>query len=147
MSKQRILITGISGFVGSHLADYLLTKRNIEVFGVDISAAKVDNLENCFNKVKLFPCDLTDGEAVRKLFKEIKPEKVFHLAGHAFVGDSWSNPQKTFTVNVFGELNIFNALVELKLNPRVQIACSSEEYGLASKNELPISENNELRPL
>ncbi len=147
MSKQRVLITGISGFVGSYLADYLLTKKNVEIFGVDISATKVDNLENCFNKVQLFPCDLTDREAVRKLIKEVKPEKIFHLAGSAFVGDSWLNPQKTFTVNVFGELNIFNALVELKLNPRIQIACSSEEYGLTDKAELPISEKNELRPL
>jgi len=147
MKKQRVLITGISGFVGSHLADFLLTKKKLEVFGIDLSTAKVDNLENCFNYIKLFSCDLTESISVRKLIKEIKPDKIFHLAGRPFVEDSWSIPQKTFVVNVFAELNILNSLVELKLNPWFQIACSSEEYGLAVKKELPISEKNELRPL
>lgn len=147
MRKKRILITGISGFVGSHLADYLLTKENVEIFGLDMSAAKVDNLENCFNDVRLFSCDLTERTSVRTLIKQIKPDKIFHLAGSAFVGESWSDPEKTFTVNVFSQLNILNALVELKLNPMVQIACSSEEYGLATKKELPITEKSELRPL
>ncbi len=147
MKKQRVLITGISGFVGSHLADFLLTKKNLEVFGIDLSTAKVDNLENCFNYIKLFSCDLTESISVRKLIKEIKPDKIFHLAGNAFVGDSWSDPQKTFIVNVFGELNILNALRELKIKPWVQIACSSEEYGVVIKSELPVSEQNELRPV
>jgi len=147
MKKQRVLITGVSGFVGSFLADFLLTKDNVDIFGVDISDAKVDNLENCFDNIKLYACDLTESTPVRNLIKEIKPDKVFHLAGRPFVGDSWSIPEKTFAVNVFAELNILNALVELKLNPWVQIACSSEEYGIAAQKELPISEKNELRPL
>lgn len=147
MSKQRVLITGISGFVGSHLTDFLLSRGDIEIHGVDIfGREKSDNLAGLIEKIKFQGCDLTDKLSVSKIIKDIKPSKIFHLAGRAFVKDSWDDPEKTFVVNVFSELNIFNALVELKLNPWIQIACSSEEYGLAAKNELPISEENELRP-
>ncbi|OGF47741.1 MAG: GDP-mannose 4,6-dehydratase [Candidatus Firestonebacteria bacterium RIFOXYC2_FULL_39_67] len=148
MSKQRVLITGVSGFVGSHLVDFLLNKKNIEIHGADIlGGEKSANIESSINKIKFHACDLRQSTPVRKLVKEIKPDRILHLAGSAFVGDSWSSPQNTFEMNVFSELNIFNALVELRLNPWIQIACSSEEYGLAAKKELPISEKNELRPL
>ncbi|MCX5776131.1 MAG: GDP-mannose 4,6-dehydratase [Candidatus Firestonebacteria bacterium] len=144
MRKQRVLITGSEGFVGGHLTDFLSAKKNVEIFGIDIPSVKSKPANK---SVKLFGCDLTNKLAVSKIIKEIKPDKIFHLAGRAFVGDSWSNPQKTFTVNLFSELNILNSLVELKLNPRVQIACSSEEYGLVAEKDLPVSEENELRPL
>jgi len=148
LSKQRILITGISGFVGSHLADFLIHKDNLDIHGMDIfGKEKSSNLGELLGKIKFHGCDLTDKLSVHKLIKEIKPDKIFHLAGRAFVKDSWDDPEETFKVNVFGELNILNALVELKMNPWIQLACSSEEYGLAQKSELPISEKNELHPL
>lgn len=146
MGKQKVLITGIAGFAGSHLAEYLLKKGNIEVFGMEISTRNTNNINAIKNKIKIFKCDITKADDVKKVIKEIKPEKIFHLAGQAYVPLSWEKPWETFSTNINGELNIFNAVIEAKINPDIQIACSSEEYGIVTKNEIPIKETNPLKP-
>jgi len=147
---MKVLITGITGFVGSHLAEYCLGLPNVEVFGTVLSHHLGDELkriEQIKDRVKLLECDLTNRVGVARVLGQVKPDKIFHLAAQAFVPSSWASPEHTLCNNIIAELNIFEVLRELKLNPVIHIAGSSEEYGLVYENELPIKETNLLRPL
>lgn len=148
--KIRVLITGISGFIGSHLAEFCLGMPEVEVYGTVLShhlgdeMARIGHLRG---KVKLFECDLTNRVAVARTLGQIKPDKIFHLAAQSFVPTSWESPEDTLCDNIIAELNIFEVCRELGINPVIQIAGSSEEYGLVMKDETPIKETNPLRPL
>ena len=142
------LITGITGFAGSHLAE-LLMSRGVEVFGTYRPRSKMDNLSGAaFKDIRLIECELRDNVSVHSVIESVRPDRIFHLAAQSFVPTSWTSPGDTLTNNIIGQLNIFEALRETRLlDTRVQIACSSEEYGLVMEDELPIKESNPLRPL
>jgi len=147
---MKILISGITGFVGSHLAEYCLGLPNVKVFGTVLSHHLGDELKrinHIRDRVSLIECDLTNRVGVAKVLQKVKPDKIFHLAAQTFVPTSWQSPEHTLHNNIIAELNIFEVLRELKLNPIILIPGSSEEYGLVLKNELPIKESNPLRPL
>uniref|UniRef100_A0A7V1EJ54 SDR family oxidoreductase n=1 Tax=candidate division WOR-3 bacterium TaxID=2052148 RepID=A0A7V1EJ54_UNCW3 len=143
---MKALITGISGFAGSHLAEYLLS-LNFEVFGTIKWRSRLENIEHIIDKLKLFECDIRDASAVKYVLNESKPDYIFHLAAQSYVPFSWRAPSETLTTNITGELNIFEGVRELKLDPFIHIAGSSEEYGLVYPEEVPIKETNPLRPL
>ena len=143
---MKVLITGITGFAGSHLAEFLLSKK-YEVHGIERWRSKTENIEGFKDKITLHECDIKDYHSVKKVIENVMPEKIFHLAAQSFVPASWNAPSETIITNVIGELNIFEAVKELKINPWIQIACSSEEYGMVYENEVPIKETNPLRPL
>jgi GDP-4-dehydro-6-deoxy-D-mannose reductase len=145
---KRILITGITGFAGSHLADFVLAEKpGVEILGTCRWRSRRENIEHLEGKVRLLECDLGDMTALRAALDTAQPDAVFHLAAQSFVPTSWSAPTETFHINVIGQINLFEAIRSLDLGPVVQIACSSEEYGLVHKDETPISEQNPLRPL
>ena len=144
---MRVLITGITGFVGSHLADFLLTKENIKVYGIKRWRSRTENIEHLEDKITLKECDLRDTSSVRKVIEEVRPDRIFHLAGQSHVPTSWHAPEETISTNIMAELNIFEAVRQIDINPWIQIAGSSEEYGMAYEDELPIKETNPLRPL
>ncbi|MFC1513944.1 GDP-mannose 4,6-dehydratase, partial [candidate division KSB1 bacterium] len=81
------------------------------------------------------------------LIDVVKPDKIFHLAAQSFVPTSWKAPTESLVTNIVGQLNIFEAVKKAKIDPWIQIACSSEEYGMVYEDELPIRESNPLRPL
>jgi GDP-4-dehydro-6-deoxy-D-mannose reductase len=144
---MRVLITGFTGFVGSHLADYLVTRPDLEIFGTHRWRSRMDNVEHLRGRVRFVECDLRDAGAVRRLLREVRPDRIFHLAAQSYVPTSWLVPGETLTGNVMGQLNVFEAVRELDLPVRIQIAGSSEEYGLVEPHETPIREDNPLRPL
>lgn len=145
---MRALITGYTGFAGSHLADYILKNHpDVEVFGIKRWRSRTENVDHLAGKVKVLHCDLRDAVSVYNVLKEVKPDRIFHLAAQSFVPTSWEAPSDTMTTNVISQINIFEAVRELKLQPRIQLACSSEEYGMVHENEVPIKETNPLRPL
>jgi GDP-4-dehydro-6-deoxy-D-mannose reductase len=147
---KKILITGITGFVGSHLAEYCLKKPKVKVYGTMLSHHLGDELERIRtiqDKIELFECDLTNRVAVSRILNQVKPDKIFHLAAQSFVPVSWKSPEGTLYNNIIGELNLLEVVRELKLDPLIVIACSSEEYGQVLKKELPLKETNPLRPL
>ncbi len=146
--KKRALITGITGFAGSHLAEFLLENYpNIEIFGISRWRSPKDNILKILDKLTLFECDLTDFNSVLETLKSSKPDYIFHLAAQSFVPTSWRMPVYTFNANVIAQINLFEAVRILGLDPTIQIACSSEEYGLVLESEIPIKETNPLRPL
>lgn len=143
---KKILITGITGFAGSHLTELLL-KRKYRIFGTVRPRSKTENIDHLRHKIKLFDADILDSHSVYEVVKTAKPDYIFHLAAQSFVPTSWASPANTLETNVVGAVHLFEAARKLEVNPVIQLACSSEEYGLVKKEELPIKEENPLRPL
>ncbi len=145
---MRALITGITGFAGSHLADYLLAEQSdVEIFGIYRWRSRMENIDHLDGKINLLECDLRDAAAVHGVLAEVRPDYIFHLAAQSFVPASWRAPSDTLTTNIIGQTNLFEAVRMLELDPVIQIAGSSEEYGLVLPDEVPIKETNPLRPL
>jgi GDP-4-dehydro-6-deoxy-D-mannose reductase len=146
MAKKKVLITGIAGFVGSHLAELLLL-HGYEIYGLCRPRSKTDHIESIIGRLHLEDADLLDSHSLYTTISRIKPDFIFHLAAQSFVPTSWVSPSVTLEVNIVGTANLFEAIRQAGIDPVIQIACSSEEYGLVMKEELPIKENNPLRPL
>ncbi|MEW6545534.1 MAG: GDP-mannose 4,6-dehydratase [Bacillota bacterium] len=144
---MRVLITGITGFAGSHLAEYALSQPGVEVYGTVRIRSRLDNIVHLTGKVRLVECDLRDPFAVRSMIAEVRPNRVFHLAAQSFVPASWAAPEETFTTNVLSQINLLEATRQECPGARIQVAGSSEEYGLVYPEETPIREENPLRPL
>lgn len=148
---MKVLITGITGFVGSHLAELCLQKPDIELYGTVLAHHFGDDelrrIEHIKDKIELLECDLNNRVAVARVIGNSKPDKIFHLVAQAFVPPSWKSPEYTLMNNIISELNVFEVVREMKLDPVIQIAGSSEEYGLIHQNELPVKEDNPLRPI
>jgi GDP-4-dehydro-6-deoxy-D-mannose reductase len=141
-----VLITGITGFVGSHMAEYALA-QGAAVFGSSRWRSKTENIEHLRSRITLIECDLRDMSSVRALVEVSNPSRVIHLAAQSFVGASWQAPAETISTNIMSQVNLLEAIRGLKLSPRFLAVGSSEEYGLVHEDELPIHETNPLRPL
>jgi GDP-4-dehydro-6-deoxy-D-mannose reductase len=144
---RRVLITGVTGFAGSHLVDYLLTRGDCEIVGIQRWRSRTENIEHFQDKITLLECDLRDAFSTQDTVAKARPDFVFHLAAQSFVPTSWTAPAESLSTNVVGQVNLFEAIRKLDIKCRVQIACSSEEYGLVLPDEVPIKETNPLRPL
>ena len=145
---MNVLITGITGFAGSHLAEYILAHHpGVRVHGIIRWRSRMDNVAGIMGKVELHEADLKDIVSLKKVLADCRPERIFHLAAQSFVPTSWRLPAETFMINSVGQINLFEAVLDLKLDPRIQIAGSSEEYGLVHPDEVPMKESNPLRPL
>lgn len=146
--KEKILITGITGFVGSHMADLLLEKGKYEICGLKRwNLSRLRNVSHLTGKVEFLDCDITDPIGVRNALRESKPDKIYHFAAESFVSASWDHPTHYMDVNYKGTVNFLDAIKELKINPRFFIPGSGEEYGEIHESELPIDENTILRPM
>ncbi|KKU87272.1 MAG: NAD-dependent epimerase/dehydratase [Candidatus Gottesmanbacteria bacterium GW2011_GWA2_47_9] len=143
---KKVLITGIAGFAGSHLAELLLSK-GFEVHGMRRPRTKMDHIESIANRLHLTDADLLDSHSLYSTISRIKPDYIFHLAAQSFVPTSWVSPSVPLEVNIVGSANLFEAVRQANIDPVIQIACSSEEYGMVHDNEVPIKETNPLRPL
>jgi GDP-4-dehydro-6-deoxy-D-mannose reductase len=145
-APQRALITGITGFVGSHLAELLLAE-GIEVHGLTRFRSSIENIEPILGQLQLHEGDLADAHSLRRIVGEVRPNMIFHLGGQSFVPSSWASPATTMEVNLLGAIHLFEAVREAAIDPVIQIAGSSEEYGAVDRSALPITEKTPLRPL
>ena len=148
---NKVLITGIGGFVGSHLADYILAEfPRVQVLGLVRWWEPKENIKHISDKIKLCHGDLVDIPSLETILEEHKPEVIFHLAAQSYVHFSFLAPITTLETNVIGTANLLEAVKRLKLSsgydPIIQIASSSECYGQVKENEVPIKENNPFRP-
>ncbi|MBY9007037.1 MAG: GDP-mannose 4,6-dehydratase [Candidatus Lokiarchaeota archaeon] len=145
---SRILITGISGFAGSHLAECLLD-IGCEVFGTIRRHAvpMYENIEHLRGRIALFEADLTSAERVFNIIEEISPNYVFHLAAESFVPTSFREPARVINNNIVGTINVFEAIRKYGNDiEKIQVACSSEQYGLVDPSEVPVIEELKMNP-
>ena len=148
---MRVLITGITGFVGSHLAEYILENHpDVEIAGLLRWRSPRSNIAAVADKVKLYFGDIQDLPSVQKVLSDYKPDVIFHLAAQSYVDFSFLAPIETLGTNVIGTCNLLEAVKGLKeadgYDPVIHICSSSEVYGQVRENEVPITENNPLRP-
>ncbi|MHB8571562.1 MAG: GDP-mannose 4,6-dehydratase [Candidatus Dormibacteria bacterium] len=143
---MRILITGITGFAGSHLAELGL-ERGAEVFGLVRVRSRMEHIDPIRDRLTLIEGDLSDQASLVGALRESRPDWIFHLAAQSFVPSSWRAPVHTMEVNMVGQVNLLEAVRTVGITPRIHIASSSEEYGLVHPDETPITEQNQLRPL
>lgn len=132
---KKVLIFGVSGFVGSYLSDEFIN-NGYQVVGSD----RVRN-SMLSDKVEFHNVDLMDTDAVESLISEQTADIIVNLAAISSVGQSWNIPQTTISVNVVGALNIMEAARKLEMRPKIMFVGSSEEYKISNE---PISEKNEL---
>lgn len=145
---MNILITGITGFAGSHLAEYILNEHpGVQVFGIYRWRSRMENIRKIQDRIHLIEADIKDMVSLKRCLDECGPDRIFHLAAQSFVPASWTLPSETFAINALGQINLFEAALSLGQKPRIQIAGSSEEYGLVNSDEVPMKETNPLRPL
>lgn len=167
--KVRIFITGVTGMAGSHLADYLLQREGLEVYGTFRCRSRMDNLDSLkkegrlniiasdlepalpnrcdSSKLNLMEADITDPFSIKRVVATVEPDRIFHLAAQSYVHASWSAPAETLHTNIIGTVNLLEAVRATGIDPIIHIAGSSEEYGYVMPDELPVRETNPLRPL
>lgn len=143
---SKVLITGITGFAGSHLADYLIKKGNYEVAGTCLDKKTVSNLDSSKDNVTLHELNLLDGAATTKLIQDEKPDLLFHLAALTSPRSSFDNPKDTFVNNVAAQINILEAVKKYSMETKILVVSSAEVYGLVSKENLPIDEDTPFNP-
>lgn len=144
---KSVLITGGTGFVGSHLAEFLLLRgeEQIEIYSTKRRRSDMGNVLNFKDKINWLEMDITDSYSVRNALQEANPKLIFHLAAQSFVPSSWKAPQETFTTNAIGTINLLEEAKNLD-DPIILIAGSSEEYGLVKPDQIPIIEDCPLTP-
>ena len=141
---KKCLVTGCSGFIGSHLADFLIDKGLVVVGTTFPDSGATEHLRE---KATFVSCDFRDKDNVTEVVRQANPDYVFHMAAQSLVIPSWEDPENTFKANIFGTLYLLEAIKNQGINPVIVIACSSAEYGLTSKDEIPIKESKEFRPV
>src|SRR5271165_3158166 len=143
--KQRALITGITGMVGSHLADYLLANTDWTIYGMCRWRSPLDNIRhlvdyaNRKDRLHLVYGDLRDYVSLQNVVKLSKPGFVFHLAAQSYPLTSFTSPLDTLDTNILGTERLLEALRnDQEIDPIIHVCASSEVYGRVPKNKLPI---------
>ena len=148
-SLDRILITGVAGFVGHHFLQYLYENNiQMEVYGVDVNIPSY-NCDRYREKMKISfaTLNLLNIEELRGVFRKFVPDYILHLASFSSVAYSWQHPADSFVNNTNLFLNLLTVAGEFNKNCRILSIGSSEEYGNVSENEIPITEDTLLKPV
>ncbi len=140
----RAYITGIGGFIGQHLCNFLI-EQGYEVLGSYYDPTT--DVALLPKKARIEKCDIRDATAVERAIAAAKPDVIFHLAAQSYPEVSWEKPAYTMEANAIGTINLFEAVKRLKLDPVILVACSSAEYGFVSEDEVPVKESHPLLPL
>ena len=143
----RILVTGVTGFAGSHLVDYMLERGGCEIFGIQRWRSRTENIEHFADRITLLECDLRDATSTFDTISKVRPDWIFHLAAQSFVQESFDEPASTLHINIQSQVNLLESVRRHGKQIRVHVAGSSEEYGLVHPDEVPMKETNPLRPL
>lgn len=141
---MKALITGISGFVGSHLAEHLLETTGWEVAGTVFGP--YSNIADLCGQLELYPAELSRLDVMTFILEQAQPDVLFHLAAQPLVSASRRDPWGTLETNIRMQLNVLEGVARVKPDCRVLVVGSSEEYGLVPAEDLPISEDTPLRP-
>ena len=151
MLRSTVLITGITGFVGSHLVEYILDDHpEVTIVGLVRWRSPKDNIAHLLDSVILEQGDLTDLSSLKTILAKHRPQYIFHLGAQSYVDFSFRAPIATLESNIIGTANLLEAIRDLKetskYDPIIHICSSSEVYGQVRKDEVPITEDNPFRP-
>lgn len=135
------LIIGAAGFVGSYLIEHL---KNSYKWNLSVTKLPHEVLDT--TDANVFNLDILEKASIITLLNETKPDYIFHLAAQSSISVSWKNPALTVDININGTLNVLDAIRETRLNPRILLIGSGEEYGYITADEVPIKENTNTRP-
>jgi len=146
--KNNILITGVTGFVGSHMADYILKNTDDKIYATKRWMEDTKNVQHLIDHPRLsfVDCDLLDGLSVDRAVKLSKPHKVFHFAAQSFPEISFKTPVITLQTNIIGTTHLLESIKNNDCDPLVVSVSSSEVYGNPTRDEIPIKETNPIRP-
>ena len=150
--QKKALITGITGMVGSHLADYLLKKTNWTIYGMCRWRSPLDNVSHLLNlankkkRLNFLYGDLNDIFSLETVIKISKPDFIFHLAAQSYPQTSFSEPIQTMNTNIQGTFNLLNVVKNNNLKPIIHVCSSSEVFGKVDKSKIPIKEDCNYHP-
>ena len=149
---KKVLVTGITGMVGSHLTDFLLKNTNWKIYGLCRWRSPLDNIDHILHlankqkRINFIYADLNDYSSLIKALETSRPNYVFHLAAQSYPLTSFTEGNITFETNIVGTYNLLNAIKQLKLNPLIHVCSSSEVFGRVEKKNLPIDEECSYHP-
>lgn len=148
MEYNKALIVGVTGMVGSYLLDYLLNHTDWEIYGLCRWRSQLDNIQHNLNKDRFKICyaDITDIGSLIKVFNEINPDYIFHLAAQSYPQDSFKMVESTLFTNIIGTANILEAVKLTNIDPWIHVCSSSEIFGRIKKENIPIKEDNLFHP-
>ena len=143
---MRALVTGASGFAGSHLCEHLLEQPGWDVYAVCLSGCSTENLDPVRERLTMLSGDLLDPQWTAQIVAEVRPEAIFHLAALASPAASFADPWNTLSNNIAVQVHLFQAILQAHLDPVVLVAGSGEEYGMVRPEDVPVDEDTPLRP-
>jgi GDP-mannose 4,6-dehydratase len=145
---MRVLITGITGFVGSHLADYILLNnhKDVKIYGLVRWRSPLDNVKHILDNINFKHGDLSDQGSLIRILRQVEPDYIFHLAAQSYVMTSFDAPIDTLQTNIIGTANLLEAVRISGMDPVIHICSSSEVYGQVNESDVPINENCPFRP-
>jgi GDP-mannose 4,6-dehydratase len=153
MQKRRALITGITGMVGSHLADFLLQHTDWDIYGACRWRSPLDNVQqlapraNIKDRVNFIYCDLRDYISLQNAVEQARPDYVFHLAAQSYPATSFTAPLDTLDTNIQGTERLLEALRRCPdIDPVIHVCSSSEVYGRVPREKVPINEECTFHP-
>lgn len=138
---KKALIIGAAGFVGNYLIDHI--QKNC-IWSIVVTKMAQENMAS--EGIDVCDLDILNKDSVTELLQQVRPDYIFHLAAQSSVALSWKNPDLTMDVNIKGTLHVLDAIRTLDYKPRVLLIGSGEEYGHVKVDEVPIMEDNVLRP-
>jgi len=149
---NRVLITGVTGMVGSHLVDYLLENTDWDIWGMLRWRSPLDNIQHLLERVnnkdriQLIYADLNDEMSMLNAVKAAAPNYVFHLAAQSYPRTSFESPLDTYNTNIIGTARLLEALRWQGEDPWIHVCASSEVFGRVSEDKLPINEECSFHP-
>ncbi len=150
--KKKVLITGITGMVGSHLADFLYENTSWDVYGMIRWRSPLDNIAhliskiNAKNRINLVYGDLCDTISINNVVKDVLPDYVFHLAAQSYPRTSFDAPLDTLDTNIQGTVRLLDALKTNCHDSLIHVCSSSEVYGRVPPEKVPIDEDCTFHP-
>ena len=153
MRNKKVLITGVTGMVGSHLTDLLLKKTNWKIYGMCRWRSPLNNLHHLLDlankkkRLEFIYGDLCDVGSINKVIKDTKPDYVYHLAAQSYPQTSFYMPDITMDTNTNGTMRLLEAIKEYgSKKTLIHICSSSEVFGRVPKDKLPINEECNYHP-
>ena len=144
---KKILITGITGFVGSHMADYILNNTDCKIYGLKRPNSQLRNIHHIKEKITLLNGDLIDQSSLVNILKKINPDEIYHFGAMSWVTPSWDMPAAYMQTNAIGTINLFEAMKIVDCKAKVLISCTPEEYGDVPEELIPITEKTRIHPI